>query len=278
MCSRENTICIKDCQHLLTANAKRRYTLAMDLKTALVDLGLAKNEAVIYLELLKQGTTQVGPLVKTSKLHRMLVYTALERLKEAGLVTTAKKKNVQFFQAVNPTRLIEQTKRIQSLAESIVPDLQRLQSQVNEAVAVKTFFGREGLITNLTELVESAARQPQREICIMGGAGGEGNDPITYTEDWYTEYVKMCKKQQIKKRLLVNPAHRETFAERYEVHQNNKLRTLPVGFSLPMFTRITRDIVSIEIYQPQITVIQIRNEIVAQNYLDSFETLWKLGK
>ncbi len=249
----------------------------MDLKSALIALGLGKHEALIYLELLKQGTTQVGSLVKATKLHRMLVYTALERLKETGLATVVKKKNVQFFQAMDPAHFIEQTKRKQTLAESVVPELHRLQSQTNQAVSVKTFFGREGLISNLEELVESAARQPKREICIMGGAGGEGNDPISLTENWYTNYVELCKKQHIKKRLLINPTHRETFAERYEVHPNNQLRTLPTGFSLPMFTRITREIVSIEIYQPHITVIQIRSEVVARSYLDSFETLWKLA-
>ncbi|MBP9762471.1 hypothetical protein KBD34_02545 [Patescibacteria group bacterium] len=250
----------------------------MDLKLALTELGLAKNEATIYLVMLELGITQAGPIVKRTKLHRMLVYTALTRLEEMGLVTIVKKKRIQFFQPVDPGHLIERVKKIQSLAETLVPKLQQLQTQKSEAVLVKTFFGQEGLINNLKETLESAASHPSHEICIMGGAGGEGNDPIEHTGEWYPEYVELSKRLGIKKRLLVGATYSRYFNRQFAIHSTNKLRILPVGFSTPMFTRITRDLVSIEIYQPQITVIQIRNTIVAQSYLDSFESLWKMGK
>lgn len=250
----------------------------MDLKNALVDLGLSKNEAAIYLLLLERGTCQAGPLVKLTRLHRMLVYTALERLTDGGLVTVVKKKNIQFFQAVDPTHLIERTKRSQTLAETILPELQQLQSKKGEAITVKTLFGREGLMTNLEETITSAGQHSSREICIMGGAGGVGNNPISHTADRYPEYVELSKRYRIKKRLLISPEYEDIFKEQFLPYSNNELRVLPAGFSTPMFTRITKDVVSIEIYQPQITVIQIRSAIVAQNYLDSFEALWKVGE
>ena len=53
------------------------------------------------------------------------------------------------------------------------------------------------------------------------------------------------------------------------------LRTLKEGLSSPTYTRITQEMVAIEMYKPQIVVIQIYNKIIAQAYLDSFELLWK---
>lgn len=279
----------KYCQHILTTklndaeNACTKacfhlYDASMNLVASLAELGLTKNEALVYLALLEQGLVQAGPLVKSTKLHRMLVYTALERLEDMGLVTVAKKQRVQFFQAVDPTRFIDRIKRTQALAEAVVPRLQDLQQKQADSVTVKTLIGREGLITNLLETVESAAKHPSREICIMGGAGGEGNDPINYSGDWYEDYVELCRKQRIKKRLITTNEYVNLYAEQYAKHPNNQLRVLSSGFTSPVFTRVTHDLVSIEFYQPQITILQIRNAVIAKGYQESFEALWLHSK
>ena len=68
------------------------------------------------------------------------------------------------------------------------------------------------------------------------------------------------------------------FKKRFAADPLNELRLLPKGLSSPTYTRITREMVSIEIYRPQLVVIQIRNTAIAEGYLDSFKLLWDTAK
>ena len=55
-------------------------------------LGIAGNEAKIYLILLRSGVSSAGDITKKSGIHRSNVYDALERLKEKGLINFVMKK------------------------------------------------------------------------------------------------------------------------------------------------------------------------------------------
>lgn len=244
----------------------------MNIKESLVRLGLSKNEALVYASLLKIGICQAGPLVKETKLHRMLVYEALDRLKNAGLISVVHKKNVKLFQASDPGLLLDKTKDIQQVAASPVPELRKLQRSP-DAVAVRTLVGREGFITNLSEVVESAARQKNKTMCIIGGAKDE--DFYRAIGDWYPEYVALLKKMGVKKKLLAPDSFSSVFHEKFAKETGTKLCTLPHGLSSPTYTRITEEMVCIELYDPSLVIIQIRNKAVARGYLDSFGLLWK---
>lgn len=247
----------------------------MELKNALQDLGLTQNESVIYLALLERGLTQAGPLIATSKLHRVLVYTALERLESMGLVSTSKRKNIKLFQPTDPETLIDNTRRAGALAEALVPKLRALSTEQADVVTVRTLIGEDGFVKNLEETVMSAAHQKPNEICIIGGAGSKKSDPFELTGARYPSYVALSQKYNVHKRLLCLKKHASLFTEKYLIYPNNEMRVLSEGLSSPSLTRITSEMVTIEIYQPTITVIQIRSAVVARNYLDSFELLWK---
>lgn len=235
-------------------------------------LGLSKNEAAVYLALLEGGLSQAGPLVKTTQLHRMLVYEALDRLENMGFLTVVHKKNVKLFQATDPGILLEKSSQIQELARSLVPELRQKQQQ-KDAVTVRTLVGQEGFITNLTEVIESASRQQDKTMCIIGGA--KDSDFYQTVGDWYPSYVRLLAKYDVKKRLLAPASFSQEFKEKYAKEDGTLLCTLPHGLSSPTYTRITEEMVTIELYEPSVMIIQIRNKAVAQGYLDSFELLWK---
>jgi len=244
----------------------------MELKKSLISLGLHKNEAEVYLALLELGITKTGPLIQATKLHRMLVYNALENLIEQGLATVLHKNNVKLFQALDPEALADRTKKLDNLARGIIPDLRDRQKNKHDIVNIKTLIGQEGFRTNLENMVESAAKQKNREMCIIGGA----KDTAFYKAagNWYNSYIKLGEAYKIRKRLLAPESYSKEFKKRFAAEKNTALKTSK-GLSSPTYTRITKEMVAIEMYDPQIVIIQIRNPIIAQGYLDSFELLWK---
>lgn len=244
----------------------------MDIKHSLSALGLSKNESIIYSTLLRLGTVQAGPLVKETRLHRMLVYEALDNLSERGLISVVHKKNIKVFQASDPILLLDQARKIDEIAKAVVPELRKLQKN-QDVVTVRTLIGREGFITNLQEVIESASRQKDKTMCIIGGA--KDSNFYDTIGDWYDSYTKFLEKCKVKKRLLAPESFSDIFKERFASEDGTILCTLPHGLTSPTYTRITEEMVTIEMYEPHITIIQIRNKAVARGYLDSFELLWK---
>ncbi len=245
----------------------------MKIEDYLIKLGLQKNSALVYLALLKSGSAKAQPLIKATGLHRMLVYNALDDLLKRGLITVTHQNRVRIFHAESPAVLIEQTKKLQELAETIVPQLRTLQKNAPEAISVRTLVGNDGFRINLETLIESASKQKNKEICIIGGA--KDTDFYDATDGWYSSYIALLEKKHVKKRLLAPASYSSEFKKKFASEKNTELRTLSKGLSSPTYTRITKDMVSIELYTPHLTIIQIKNQTVAQAYLDSFELLWK---
>lgn len=243
-----------------------------ELKHNLGLLGLSKNEVAVYLSLLALGLSQAGPLVKATGLHRMMVYEALDDLERKGLISLVHKKNIKMFQASDPSVLLEQTKRLTGLAHMLVPELRHIQKNV-DPVEIRTLVGREGYITNLTEVVESAARQKDRLMCIIGG--GRDIDFYDIIGDWYPSYVTLLEKTKVKKHLLAPAPFSKVFKQKFAKEKNTELCTLPHGLSSPTYTRITHEMVTIEMLTPSVVIIQIRNKTVARSYLDAFNLLWR---
>lgn len=65
------------------------------------------------------------------------------------------------------------------------------------------------------------------------------------------------------------------FKKKFAREKNTELCTLPHGLSSPTYTRMTKEMVTIEILKPSVVIIQIRNKAVARSYLDAYELLWK---
>lgn len=250
----------------------------MKLEQKLQELGLSENEAAVYLALAKSGPSKAGPIVRETKLHRALVYNALERLNDAGLVTIVHEKNVQIFQPNAPESIRKRVEHVQQIANEVIPELQNLLQRRQPTVEVRTLVGREGFVTNLFDMLSAAERTPSKEICILGGAGSYEANPFELTGDEYPQYLATSRDKKIKKRLIVTSKYRELYEKEYAVHPNNQLRLLDEGLSSPSLTRITEEMVTIEVYKPEVLILQIRHPQIAKSYLDTFNALWKKAK
>jgi len=248
----------------------------MKTEDQLITLGLQKNEASVYLALLKSGRTKAQTLIKETGLHRMLVYKALDDLVSRGFATVSYENHARVFRAEDPTALTDHTKKLGELANALVPKLQALQGATEEAIHVRTLTGLDGFRSNLEDLIESASQQKNREICIIGGA--RDMDFYDATADWYPAYTDLLKRKKVKKRLLAPASYSSEFKKRFASEKNTELRTLTEGLSSPSYTRITGDMVALELYKPELTVIQIKSPTLAQAYLDSFNLLWNVSE
>lgn len=247
----------------------------MPLQKLLEQLNIPEREAQVYIALLQLGLTGVGPIVTKTKLHRMLVYQSLEKLKDMSMASMIMKNNRQHWLATNPSVILDRIKKQEQIAMTAVAELERLRQKSQDDVHVQILSGRQGLIDNLQAMIESAGRN-DKVIRIIGGA----SDQVFYSllGDWYKTYTALQKQHGVSKRLIAPTNHNEYFKKYFASEPGNQFRFLEVGLSNPTFTRITQEMVAIEVYGQEPVIIQIRNKTIAEAYLQSFSLLWEQGK
>lgn len=113
---------------------------------ALTEIGLTKNESKVYLALLKLGPTTAIEITKLSKVHRVNVYDALERLREKSLLSSIMQSNKRIFEAANPQLLSQILEQKQALLDDMLPQLTEEFKSKSEKQVVHHFFGPEGVI------------------------------------------------------------------------------------------------------------------------------------
>ena len=244
----------------------------MSIKNDLETLGLSPNETKVYVSLLELGLTNVGPIVKKTKLHRMIVYESLDKLINQKLVSFVYKKNRKYFQASNPSTIIEIIKNKEELAKQIVPELLKLQKSGDEQLEVKILYGHEGFVSNLQTVVKIVSKY-DKILRIVGGARGDYFYEII--GDWYKNYINFLTKHKVAKWQISPDSNSEAFKEKFAKEKNTILKTMKHGLHSPTLTRITPEMVSIEIYAKETVIIQIYNKAVASSYFDYFNLLWK---
>lgn len=244
----------------------------MELQSALEQLDLNKNEAKVYLELLKLGLTNAGPIVSNTHLHRQLVYEALDRLVEKKLASILIKNNRKNFQAASPNVILKLIQEKEARAREILPELLKLRTQADDQIEIRTLYGQKGFIENLKTIIDSAAAD-DGVMRIIGGAP----DTKFYEVlgDLYPTYVKLLENNKVKKYLISPEEYSKEFKRKFALEEGNILKTLSKGISSPTYTRITKDMVSIEIYATDVVIVQIFNKAIAKGYRENFDLLWE---
>jgi sugar-specific transcriptional regulator TrmB len=213
-------------------------------------IGLSKNESQVYVVLCTLGLCKAGDVVKKTKLHRMLVYTALDQLVDRGLATRSKNTGGAVFQAADPKALRGYIERMSEMTESVIDRLHDIQQIDSKSITVRTLVGREGFILNLQEIISSAHKQKDRTMRIIGGA--RDTDVYAVIGEWYSEYTRLLERSKVSKKLLAPTSYSNEFKKKFVSEKNTELRTMTKGLSAPTYTRITEEMVSIEIYEPSL--------------------------
>jgi sugar-specific transcriptional regulator TrmB len=242
-----------------------------EILKSLEKLSLSRHEACVYLELLKLGATNAGPIVKNTKLHRQVVYGALGSLEDSHLVSVMVQNNRKVFQACPPDTLLRRQEERERLAQEIMPALNSLMPQNQDRLAVQVFYGKQEFLKNLFTVLAAAA-QGDRIVRIIGG----GSDSAFYGSlgAQYQDYLEEAKRLGVVKYLIAPATEAGHFKERFAKEPGNILKLQHQGLSSPTYTRITPELTTVEIYASEIMVIQIWNRAVARGYLEHFNLLW----
>ncbi len=241
----------------------------------LENLGLAKNEAKVYLTLLEEGKSSVGHIATKSLVHRRNVYDTLIRLVEKGLVFEIIGNKENTYQAVDPKKLLEILQEKQLTLERSLPGLEQMFHGQPASEAIYIYKGVEGWKNYMRDILRKG------ETSYIIAAKGVWANPKIQT--YAKQFAKEAHNKGIDfKALVLNEAQERT--KPVMEFLKSDYRVLPEGFNS------TRS--GIEVFGDQIVIIPddaggvlreeillvvIINQAVADSFRTWFHALWEIS-
>ena len=250
-----------------------RYFMELEI---LEKIGLTRNESLVYLTLLKLGTSKTTKILNTSGLNSGKIYEILESLKKKGLVSESVINNIKHYTPSSPKELLDyigakkrEVEKKEELVKSMLPRLEGLRNlKLNKSRAV-IYTGFRGLKTAAYEGLNNINQNG--EILAMGISEKKS--------DKLNEFWLKFTKDRVEKKIKA----RHIYSERGTYFKEFKKVTYTEHRVLEGITPVTVDIFGDEIvlllnYEEPITCILIYDKNTAISFKNFFEQLWKIAK
>ncbi|MCA9496199.1 MAG: hypothetical protein KC589_04615 [Nanoarchaeota archaeon] len=239
----------------------------------LIELGFNKNEAKVYLSIIKFNESDANRIIKDTKFHKNIVYDNLEKLVNKGLLTYIQKDKKRIYKLENSLNLVnffnkkkEEIELKENLAKEIAKEIEIQTSKELVKQDAKIFKGKEAVKTfyNLTlkggDYVIFGA--PKKSVEIMG-------------ELFWKTYNKKKNNFGIKVRMIFNEELRD-FSKKIK-DTNTTIRFFEKDFEPLTETHIQNDFVAIIVWTDEPIIFYIEDKEVAKSYGNFFEKLWKIS-
>ena len=230
-------------------------------------IGLTRNEARVYLELLRLGSSMAKDIARITNMHRTSVYSCLQRLQKKGLVLITNHSMKTYFDAVSPDKLHSLLKEREYRLLSVIPELKKLKdTKLHTRHEIQYFKGKQGLKSVYDEILSAGKNYigwgPEKKIEFL-------------LKFYFMHYINERKKKNIHAKLIY---FEHSKGASYTQNPLVQVRYLPEVFYTPTAHRVYGDNVAIILLEEDPLCILIRNKAIADAYRKHFDLLWKMAK
>lgn len=231
----------------------------------LENLGLTKNQSLVYLSLLKLGSSPAQKIIKESGLHRSRVYDAVETLQQKGLVSSVIKNFKQHFQSVPPEKLMDFLEEKKQALREELPKLKQVEGMKKEEIKASIYKGKEGLKTIYSQMLKEG-----KDIKVLGAKA------IIIDELEYV--IPHFDKERIAKKIrwinIWDTKEAKIKANKYRKKIEGKV--LPKGYEGKGVVNIFGDKVSIVLWEEKHpTAFMIENKETADSFRKWFDLIYE---
>ncbi len=243
--------------------------------SVLEDLGLSRNEAKIYLTLLRLGKANSAELARESGIHRINVYDVLNSLISKGIVSYISEGGARNFKPESPEKLKEMLNaKILSL-DKVLPQLLMEFNSRKEECEISILRGVEGKKSQFEEIARTARNTKNRIFTPHGLISFERPPYNRVLKKWYEKLAG----QNVSSRHLIL----DTPAARRRVKMLKGIRNYEARFSRDIhFSNVSWDacgeLLFLTFHIDPYLIIRIKSKEIAQSFIDSFELMWKTAK
>jgi len=236
--------------------------------TALESIGLHKNEILIYLDLIKVGSSAAHEIATRTKIHRPNVYDTLDKLLKKGVVTQSIKENRKVFYPISPKNLMNYLKQKEYDLQEVIPEIEKIQNMPKNPRRVTMSEGIRAFRNILDSLLEK-----NKEIVVYGIPKEVPSLIGGFIEDFH--------KRRIEKGILMKHVYNQDAEKRIKFLnslESTEARALPSSFNTTITTLICGDMVLLNFWEDPLCSIVIENQSIANTYKKYFDIIWEEAK
>jgi predicted transcriptional regulator len=239
----------------------------------LESFGLSRNEAVVYVSLLRFGKELGGSkLALLTGIHRQYVYLTLEKLIETGLVIRVESGKRHKYKAVAP-------KFLQKIAEERVQYAGMLAEKLNQISALDheqefEIYEGDAQVKNFERRFLQNLPEGETQYIISGAS----ENFLDYFGDEYTLHATLAKDKKLTSYYVGAYEEIEPLTEAHRLNPNFHFRFLkgiPTGVTSTVVRMNTVTIYSLA--KPALVYI-IKSRVVSAEYKKYFDLMWGLAE
>jgi len=241
----------------------------MDLYQKLVNYGLTEKEAKIYLATLELGMSTVNTIAKKSKIFRTYCYDILRSLSEKGLVTSIIKKQIKYYEAVDPSKFVHLLHDKEEKIKEAIPQLKLLKATAVFKPLTEVYEGKEGIKSIHMDILQTGV-----DHYVLGAATAI----IEFLGPWFDYYVKERVKKNIKVKVLIEESPASRTVLKSAKKSLREVRYFPLLKNINTTTYIYGNKIAMIMYAKEKFGVIIQSQELTQTQKTIFETLWKIAE
>lgn len=236
----------------------------MKLENILQTYGLTSKQAKIYLSCLELGSGSVYKISQKSGFPRSTCYEILDILKEMGLVTTFRRKNIRYFNAEDPNVLIEKSNEKAALIETALPYFKSRYGNNKSIPTVRLYQGKQQLKIILDEILKEASNLYS----------------ISSAEDLFREissfpsFVEKRIKRKIPVKVILRDSAKARERQKLAQQHLREVKIMPDNFEFHSMMYLWNNKVAMLTLTDDFTALVIESEQINKFYKSLFDYMW----
>ncbi len=194
----------------------------MKTEHILATLGLSKHESLIYINLIKHGSSSIADLTKTTGLYRPAIYNTLPKLLSRGLINKMKKGQRTLYLPESPQKLKDEIGSLKLFIDETIQELSNDFLQSNNRPAVTFYEGTKGIKQVHNDLVDSLKKG---EVYYRYSSRNNATELPKYRTTYFVENMRTKQLQ----RFVIASSER---AKEYSKNLNRLVKIIPPSFDL----------------------------------------------
>jgi sugar-specific transcriptional regulator TrmB len=234
----------------------------------LIDAGLTRNQAKVYIKLINQPEQTGGQIAKATSLDRSFVYAILASLSQKGLVSHITHEKARLFFPSDPKNFLQDSKERDDRINKLVKELKQIQAKTKSERTVRVYNGKAGLKIYMRDLLD------KNSFSSLGGGGLYNIFDALKIE--FPSYMREFKKKKMSGRIITSPENVKNVKKAYS-HVDVKTKTMKGLNQSVCFTLFDGKLAIYSLEEvPYVIIVQDKN--ITHTLMDYFNMLWSTLK
>ncbi|MEA2007220.1 MAG: helix-turn-helix domain-containing protein [Patescibacteria group bacterium] len=235
----------------------------------LLDLGLNRNEAEVYLTMLSLGEISILGISRACSVKRTTVYPAIESLKKMGLIRSHQRGFKHYYVAEDPEQLYKIFDKKRQELKSNLSEFSALYKGDGGGGIIKQYDGIEAVKNIFDDVLDDF--EPGDEYLVMS----DFNKFTGQDEKYFKSFISKRSKKMIDSRMLLQDAEIAIRYKRNWKLYKVRVKLLPEDVKLSINLTITpKKIIIHQLVAPAMAIV-IENKNVVKMNKEMFELIWR---